>query len=137
MLHSDSDDHLVNLDRCHSRTERRAYLGLVLAMTAAGYSIASQRRGNAAELKVYDSTGRQWFALCLDFGLRFEIRRPALAADPDLPHEARSRFGIPVPADVREVTEIHIGIRDERDAEGVADWLFRPPVPELAMRLSA
>ncbi len=137
MLYNESEEHLVNLDRCTSRAERRAYLTLLLGITAAGYSLAARRKGGASEIKIGDDRGRQLFALCVDFGLRFEIRRPALAADPELPIEARARFGIPVPADIREVTEIHIGIRDERDADALVDWLFAPVIPEYAERRSA
>ncbi len=129
LMYSETAEHLANLDRCGSRELRRGYLAIVLAATRAGYHAAPRPRGKLRELLIRDNAKHQPFAMTItDNSLLFDLRRPALAARPELAGAAQSRFDVEMAEDASVRREVRITLASERDAEDLADWLFGEPV---------
>jgi hypothetical protein len=141
-VYSDAETHLANLDHCGNPALRRAYMTILLAAVAAGYEVSGRADGGIHEMRIRDHAGRQFFAVTIAADmLSFGLRRPALASQRWLAGEAMVRFGDWVTA---SEDEIAIQLREGRDAERVAEWLFgagsasRTEIsPEYAEHISA
>lgn len=132
-MYSEAEEHLVNLEQCGGREQRRAYLNVLLAVTAAGYRAIPRAKGVVQEMQIRDRGNRQPFALIINkASLLFYVRRPALDQYPGLPAEASGLFGEAVVGDANSANELRIRITTAADADRVTEWLFGVPAPAEA-----
>ncbi|KPF78212.1 hypothetical protein IP88_04690 [alpha proteobacterium AAP81b] len=131
MLYSETEAHIVNLDRCASRDLRRAYLALLLAAERAGFVTLLRTTDSVHELQIRDPGQRLLFAVQVaPEALIFELRRPALDARPELAGQAQLRFAGRLSGSAGSGA-IAIRLLGERDAEDLVDWLLAGGVTTL------
>lgn len=124
MLHSETEAHLVNLERCGGRQLQRAYLAVLLAAERAGYTAVPRGGGESPELHIRDTQHRTPFVLTIAAdALLFELRRPALDARPELAGQAQLRFPGRLSGSIGSGT-LSIRLTDDRQADELTDWLL-------------